>query len=281
MRERGERPEQDAAHETGVVAEHGGEHLVLPLPHDALPVVDDEVDACVAGADVAGQPHLRAEALTDDVAERLQVPDLGRRFEPRPLRDDVRAAGEEAARRRQLARRLEQGLATGLADRVAHDQQVAAGDDPVAVAVGGLVDEVVDHDEVAGIQQVVEAADAGVGEDAPDAGPVQDAEDLTRRASARDSAAPAVHAHVESATPADLEQREGRTLTPRRLEHQAVVDETGVGMQAARELRGQRTGTADEGERRLGDLYGHRQYPASSGVTRRVMSCTWSPVSDV
>ena len=74
--------------------------------HDALAVVDDEVDARVAGADVAGQPHLRAEALTDDVAERLQEADLGRRLEARPLGHHVGAAREErGARARGAARR--------------------------------------------------------------------------------------------------------------------------------------------------------------------------------
>ena len=95
-----ERVQQDAAHEPGVLAEDLREHLVLPLAHHALAVVDDEVDARVAGADVAGQPHLGAEALADHVAERLQEADLGRRLEARPLGHHVGAAREQAALRR-------------------------------------------------------------------------------------------------------------------------------------------------------------------------------------
>ena len=64
------------------------------------------------------------------------------------------------------------------AHRVAHDEQVIADDDTVAVAVRGRVDEIVDDDQVAGVQQVVEAADAGVREDPLHAGAMQHAEDL-------------------------------------------------------------------------------------------------------
>ena len=58
-------------------------------------------------------------------------------------------------------------------------KEVVADHRAVAVTVGGLVDEVVDHHEVARIEQVVEAADAGVREDPFHAGAMQHAEHLT------------------------------------------------------------------------------------------------------
>ena len=63
------------------------------------------------------------------------------------------------------------------ADRLAHDEQVAA-HDSFAGALGRQVDEVVADDEVAGVEQLVEAADARLGDDAAHAGPVQHAEHL-------------------------------------------------------------------------------------------------------
>ena len=91
---------------------------------------------------------------------------------------NTRRSGGVAARGR------DERLAAGGAHGVAHDEQVVAGDHAVAVAVGGHVDEVVDHDEVAGVEQVVEAADAGVREDPAHAGAVEHAEDLARGAPA-------------------------------------------------------------------------------------------------
>ena len=88
--------------------------------------------------------------------------DLGRRLEARPFGDHVRAAREDPALRGESPRRAGEGDPPRLADRVAHDQQVAADDHAVPVAIGRLVDEVVGDDEISGVEQVVEAADAGV-----------------------------------------------------------------------------------------------------------------------
>ena len=127
----------------------------------------------------ASQTSGGAEALAHDVAERLEKADLGRRLEARTLGDHVRAAREQPAFRRLAPHGAGQGLAPARAHGVAHDEQMAAGHDAVAVAVRRHVDEVVDHDEVARVQQVVEAADAGVREVRPDAGPMQHTEDLS------------------------------------------------------------------------------------------------------
>ena len=50
-------------------------------------------------------------------------------------------------------------------------EQMIAADAAAAVAIGRAVDEVVGDDQVAGIEKPVEAADSGVGEDAPHARP--------------------------------------------------------------------------------------------------------------
>ena len=158
--------------------EDAGELAVRPFLHDALAVVDDLVDARVAGADVAGQPHLRREALADDVPAELQPAHFRRRLEARPLGDHVRATREQTPARGQRGRGRTQTLTRRRADRVAHDQQMIADHHAAAIAIGREVDEVVRDHQVAGIQQPVETADAGVRKDPLDAGPVKHAEDL-------------------------------------------------------------------------------------------------------
>ena len=94
-----------------VVGEDALELVVFPVAHDALAVVHDEVDARVAGADVARQPDLGREALADDVAHGLQHAHLGRRLEARALGDDVGAARKQAPLRRKAARGVSKRLA--------------------------------------------------------------------------------------------------------------------------------------------------------------------------
>ena len=162
-------------------------------------------------------------------------------------RANTRRAG---ARRRAAAH---QRLAPGRAHRVAHDEQMVADHEAVAVAVGGLIDEIVDDHEVAGVEEVVEAADAGVREDPLDAGAMEHAEHLARGAPPRDALAPPVQAHVQRRVPAELEERERRAVAPGGLEDEIALDDARLGVQIAGEVGGQRTGAADDGARGGGD----------------------------
>jgi predicted dinucleotide-binding enzyme len=72
-----------------------------------------------------------------------------------------------------------------------------AADHSLARTIGRQVDEVVADDQVARVEQVVQAAYAGVGKDPLDAGAVQHAEDLTRGQPARYTRSPPVHTHVQ------------------------------------------------------------------------------------
>jgi len=86
---------------------------------------------------------------------------------------------------------------------------------------------------------------------------------------------------VQGPVPTELQECERRAVAPRGLEHKIALEEACSGVQVAGKLGGQRTGAADDGARGGGDRDGHAQNPASSGVTRSTIICTWSPVSDV
>jgi hypothetical protein len=138
---------------------------------------------------------------------------------------------------------------------------VIADDRAEAVPVGGRVDEVVGHDEVAWVEQVVEAADARVGEDPPDAGPVQHAEDLARGAPARDAGPPAVHPYVERAGAVELEEGERRAVAPRCLHHELALEHADGRVEALGEGRRVRAGAPDDRPRRLEDAGDHLRTP--------------------
>ena len=160
-----------------------------------------------------------------------------------------------------------------VAHRVAHDEQVLAHDDAVAIAIGRHVHEVVDHDQVTRVEQVVQTADAGVRQDAVHAGAMKHAEHLPRGAAPRHTLAPAVHGHVQDIVSAEREQGERRTLAPGRLEHELSLEHASVRVQIAGQIGGQRPGAADDGARRGRYVARRHSYrPARSGVTRSATS---------
>ena len=137
---------------------------MLPVAHDALGVVDHKVERRVMRPDVPRQPHFRTHALSDDVAVRLHHPDLGAAFEPGALGDDAGAAAKHPAVG-MTSGGIHESSGHDRAYRLAHDKQISTDNRP-RIAMGGQVDEIIRHDDVARIEQRIQAADSGLGKDA-------------------------------------------------------------------------------------------------------------------
>ena len=115
-------------------------------------------------------------------------------------------------------------------------------------------------------------------------GPMQHAEDLTGGDTTCDAWSPAVQTDVQRSFVTDLEQRERRALTPRRVEDKTRLERPCLRVKITGELSRVRSRASDDGERCGGERRRAASRPRSrrgSSGTRSTMSWTWSPVSDV
>jgi hypothetical protein len=126
---------------------------------------------------------------------------------------------------------------------------VVAADAAAAIAIRRAIDEVVGDDQVAGVEEPIEAADASVRQDTPHTRPVEHAEDLTRGDASRNPRPPAMQAHVQRLGVADLEQREGRAFAPRCVEDELGLDRTCRRMEVTGELGRVRPRASDDSKR--------------------------------
>ena len=237
--------EDNLADHRCVVVEDVRHILMRPCLADALAVIDGEVEAGIAGADLARQIDLGCNALADDVGMTAHHRDFRGALEVAPVRHGVGAACEDTPREA-LLRRLDQGLAHLGAERIAHDEQVA----PVEhdVLADREVEVIVGDDEVAQIEELVDRADAALRDDALDARFAEDPEDLPRGIGARHARAPAVHAHGQHALLTDAEEAHRGAPAVRRLEIQSVLKDLHIFIgQVRREIARERARAADDG----------------------------------
>ena len=176
---------------------------------DALPVVDSEVQPCIAGTDFPCQINLRAQALPHNIRMAIQHCHLRRALKVPAVCYGIGAPGKNPARK-PLPGGIYQCLPQLRAQGITHYQKIP----PVQhdILPHGHIQIIVRYHEITDIQQPVDCANAALGENPLYSGSAEHPEYLPGGIRPGDAAAPAVHLHSQYPFFPHGKKPEGRAL---------------------------------------------------------------------